>query len=732
MKQVIQDMRSGKTRILEVPVPSPTTGQILIRTQASLISPGTERMVVDFAAQSILGKARSRPDLVRQLVAKTRRDGLRSSVRAAAARLSEPMILGYSSAGTVVEVGKGVEGFQPGDRVACAGGGHAIHAEFNLVPTNLCVPLPESLLFEEGAFATVGAIALHAFRLSGSQVGDMVAVVGLGLLGQLIAQIARASGCRVFGVDLRPDRVELAKKLGASFASVRRQAEQQGLSFSSGRGFDAIIIAADTPGNDPVQLAPRLCRDRGRVVIVGAVGMEIPRTPYYQKEIDLVVSRSYGPGRYDPEYEERGLDYPYGYVRWTENRNMRAFLELVAERKVLLGPLVTHRFPVEQAPEAYELLRHRGEGTGGAIILSYPSNSAVVRSVEIPAGGAAARKGEKCLRLGVLGSGNFANLVALPILSRLEGVAKVAVVSQSGLSAERAARRFGFQRCGSREEDVIGSPDVDCVAVFTRHHLHARQTAQALAAGQHVFCEKPLALSLQELEQVETAVAAAAQGGKRLLLTVGFNRRFSPLAVRVRQEIVTASEPATMQMRVNAGYLPPDHWVQDPGQGGGRILGEVCHFIDLLLYLAGDLPQTLFACAVPDLGRYRGDNLAVTLRFGNGTVANLIYTAAGDSSFEKERLEAFAGGTAMVLDDFRQLTIIREGKRRTVRSPGGQDKGHTAIWKSFVQAILAGGPDPIPLQELFATTRAAFAIERSLRTGAVEELGLEKGSSSLQ
>jgi predicted dehydrogenase/NADPH:quinone reductase-like Zn-dependent oxidoreductase len=599
-----------------------------------------------------------------------------------------------------------------------------------VVPTNLCVLLPKPLTFDQGAFGTVGAIALHAFRLSQSQVGDSIAVVGLGLLGQLLVQIARASGCRVFATDLRPDRVEMARKLGASSASVRDRAEQEEASFTSGRGVDAVIIAADTPGNDPVQLAPRLCRDRGRVVVVGAVGMEIPRTPYYQKEISLIVSRSYGPGRYDPDYEERGKDYPYGYVRWTENRNMSAFLELAVEGKVLLEPLVTHRFEIEEARKAYELLRRRAEGTGGAIIITYPENSAVVRSLALPVAAAEPLPGNR-LRVGVLGSGNFASAVALPILARIDQVAKIAVVSASGLSAQRAARRYGFQRCGSREEEVIGSPDVDCVAVFTRHHLHARQTVQALAAGQHVFCEKPLALSPQELEEVESALRAAARRGSRPLLTVGFNRRFSPLAVRVKHEIVDAAEPPSLQMRVNAGYLPPDHWVQDPAQGGGRILGEVCHFVDLLLYLAGDLPRTLFACGVPDLGRYRGDNLAVTLGFGNGAVANLLYTASGDSSFEKERLEAYTGGTTIILNDFRRLEIIKGGKRREVRSAGGQDKGHAAIWESFVRAALEGGPDPIPLDELFATTRAVFALERSLQSGQVQALGLEKLSPPL-
>jgi predicted dehydrogenase/threonine dehydrogenase-like Zn-dependent dehydrogenase len=682
-------------------------------------------MVVDFAGKSLIGKARSRPDLVRQVIDKTRREGPRNALRTTAARLSVPMVLGYSSAGTVVEVGEGVEGFLPEDRVACAGGGHATHAEFNLVPKNLCVPLPEALSYEQGAFATVGAIALHAFRLSESQVGDSVVVIGLGLLGQIIAQIARASGCRVFGVDIRPDRVVLARKLGAASASVREEAEQQAAAFTSGRGADAVIIAADTVGNDPIQLAPRLCRDRGRVVVVGAVGMEIPRTPYYEKEISLIVARSYGPGRYDPSYEEQGVDYPYGYVRWTENRNMRAFLDLAAQGKVLLDPLVAHRFAIEEAPKAYQVLRRRGEGSGGAILFAYPPDRPVVRSLNIPSSRATPPQGG-FLRLGVLGSGNFATAVALPILARMDRVERVSVVSKSGLSAEQAAGRFGFRRCSSREEDVLGSKDIDCVAIFTRHHLHARQASQALAAGKHVFCEKPLALSQQGLEQVQSALVAAAQGRNRPLLTVGFNRRFSPLAIRIKQEIVAVAEPPMMQMRVNAGRLPPDHWVQDPSQGGGRVLGEVCHFIDLFIYLAGDLPQMLFACGLPDLGRYQGDNLALTMRFANGAVANLIYTAAGDPSFEKERLEAYAGGTVLVLNDFRTLEIVKKGKRRVVGSRLGQDKGHEAIWRAFVRAVLEGGPDPIPLEELFATTRAVFAVEQSLRSGQEQLLGLEK------
>lgn len=719
MKQLVQNLRDGRTIVAEVPVPAVRAGTALVRTAASLVSAGTERMVVEFAEKSLIDKARSRPDLVRQTLDKARREGLLSTAEAVINRLDQPMALGYSSAGTIVETGPGLEGFMPGDRVACAGGGHAVHAEYAVVPRNLLVHLPEKVSFEAGAFVTLGAIALQGFRLANPQVGERVAVIGLGLLGLLSAGIARAAGCKVFGVDLDPVRMKLGEQMGVR-VSPRAGAEQAGQAFSQGKGFDAVLICADTPSNDPVELAGELSRDRGVVVAVGAVGLELPRRTYYQKELQFFVSRSYGPGRYDPEYEEEGRDYPYGYVRWTEGRNMEAVVELLASGRLDVAPLISHRFPIDDAPRAYELITGKDGEPFLGVLLTYPQAEELPRkrlAIHAPAGGKSApAPGE--LTLGVLGAGNYAMAVFLPAVKAAGGITRAAVASASGLSARNAAKRFDFTYASASEEDILADEQINVVAVLTRHHLHARQVLRALELGKHVFCEKPLAITVDELNQIE----AALQSGLPGLLMVGFNRRFSPFGVRLKAFLEGRSEPFFAHYRVNAGYLPDSHWLHDPAQGGGRIIGEGCHFADFLTFLAGSPPVKVETQGLPDAGRYHEDNVQMTFTFADGSLGTVTYLANGDKSFPKERLEVFCGGKVGVLDDFRRLELISEGCREVLHSRLRQDKGHRAGWEAFLKAVRTGGPPPIPYDDLLGVTRATFAALRSLRSGRAEDI----------
>ncbi len=722
MKQLLQNMRDGRTLVVDVPCPEPRPGTALIRTSASLVSAGTERTVVEFAGKSLVGKARSRPDLVRQVLDKARREGILPTIEAAFNRLEQPMPLGYSSAGTVVALGRGMEGFQAGDRVACAGGNYAVHAEYAVVPRNLLVRLPDVVSFEAAAFTTLGAIALHGFRLAQPQLGERVAVVGMGLLGLLSAGIARAAGCAVFGVDLSPRRVALARSLGYE-AVERPDAEEAGIAFTRGMGFDAVLICADARTSDPIDLAGRLARDRGRVIAVGAVGLEIPRKIYYEKELFFQVSRSYGPGRYDPAYEERGQDYPPGFVRWTEGRNLEAFVDLLAKEQVDVAPLISHRFPIETAPAAYELITGKRQEPFLGVLLTYPAPSGeeeqVASRVQVPIkeqrtqslSGKTSLSGEPSL--GVLGAGNYATAVFLPNVEKVGGVQKTAIVSASGLTARQAAQRFGFATAGTSEEEILSAPDTNLIAILTRHQHHARQTLAALRAGKHVYCEKPLAITSAELEEI----AAALNQEALPLLTVGFNRRFAPFAIRLRDFFGARSEPFVAHYRVNAGAIPLNHWTQNPDQGGGRIIGEGCHFIDFLTFLAGAVPVAVCAQALPDHGRYQQDNVLIQLVFPDGSLGSIAYLANGDKSVPKERVEVFSGGRVGILEDFRRLECTHAGRRQVYQSPLGQDKGHRAAWSAFLNAIRQGEQPPIPYGQLLGVTRASFAVLDALAQG---------------
>ncbi|MEW6179234.1 MAG: bi-domain-containing oxidoreductase [Chloroflexota bacterium] len=710
MKQLLQNLRDGKAVVVDVPAPMPKPGSALVRNAVSLISAGTERMVVDFASRSLLGKARSRPDLVRQVLDKARREGLLTTLEAVFNRLDQPMALGYSSAGTVVAVGEGVEDLKAGDRVACAGGGYAVHAEYVVVPRQLLTPLPPEVDFESAAFTTLATIALHGFRLAEPQIGENIAVIGLGLLGLLSAGIARAAGCKVLGIDLNPQRIVLAEQMGAAAVS-RAQAEEAGRSFTGGRGFDAVLICADTSSSDPVELAGALARDRGKVIAVGAVGMSLPRKVYYEKELQFIVSRSYGPGRYDPQYEEKGIDYPYGYVRWSEGRNLQAVVELLASRALNVQPLISHRFPIEQADAAYELISGKSSQPFLGVLLTYPepvAESQPLRKVSVTPNPAMAAT--PLPKLGVLGAGNYATAVFLPVIQKTGGVEKKGIATASGLSARHAAERYGFGFASSQETDILGNPEIDLVAILTRHQHHARQVMQALQAGQHVFCEKPLAITPAELDAVQKVLEEQPAA----LLTVGFNRRFAPFSQKLITFFANRREALYIHYRVNAGYLPLSHWLHDPAQGGGRIIGEGCHFIDYLTFLVGEPPLAVRAWGLPDYDRYRQDNVSMTFRFPDGSIGTVTYLANGDKSLPKERLEIFCGGRVAVLEDFRSLELIQDGRREKFTSRLRQDKGHLGLWQAFLQAVKQGGQPPIPYPHLIGVSRASLAAVESL------------------
>lgn len=727
MKQVLQNLKNGETLVVDVPVPAPQKGEALVRTAASLVSAGTERMLVSFAEKSLLGKARSRPDLVRQVVDKARREGILTTLEAAFGRLDQPMPLGYSSAGTITALGEGLTGFKVGQRVACAGGGFAVHAEYACVPKNLLAALPAQVDFESAAFSTLGAIALHGFRLAEVQLGERVGVIGLGLLGLLAVQIARAAGCQVIGVDLDPGRVALGESLGA-LATLRPQAQEAAQSFTRGRGCDAVLICADTSASDPVELAGAIARDRARVVAVGAVGLRLPRKVYYEKELTFLNSRSYGPGRYDPAYEEMGSDYPIGYVRWTEGRNLEAFVELLDAGSVDVKPLISHRFAVDQAPQAYELITGKQTEPFLGVLLTYPESEngqtdQVVLTqqkghADSPAEPAVTTAGgaqTDLVQLGVLGAGNFALAVMLPAVKGTPGIQLVGVASASGVNARYAAERFGFVYATSDSSRILQDPQVNTVAVLTRHHLHAEQVIAALRAGKHVFCEKPLAINRAELEEIHQALQTAQASAVPPLLMVGFNRRFAPLAVRMKEFLGSQSEPLYAHYRVNAGYIPLSHWTQDPEQGGGRIIGEGCHFIDFLTYLVGSPPISTSVQGLPDGGRYREDNVVISLTFSDGSIGLVSYLANGDKAFPKERVEVFQSGRVAVLDDFRLLELTFNGKRKSIYSRLRQDKGHRAEWGAFTAAIRAGGPPPIPYDQLFGVMQSTLDAADSLR-----------------
>jgi predicted dehydrogenase/threonine dehydrogenase-like Zn-dependent dehydrogenase len=711
MKQVVQNYRTGELQVQELPPPALRPGGVLVRTAYSLISAGTERTAVETAQSSLVGKAKERPDLVRQVIDTFKREGLRSTYEKVASKLNQMKPLGYSASGIVVAVGTDVTEFQVGDRVACAGGGYASHAEVIFVPKNLCAKVPQAATLEAASYSTVGAIALQGVRQADTRLGEAVAVIGLGLVGQITVQILKAAGCQVIGVDIDAAACELAKKSGADVVAADPAAARAAcLGLTDGHGADCVLITAGTKSSEPVTLAGELARDRARIVVVGLVGMDVPRHIYYNKELELRLSRSYGPGRYDPEYEEKGNDYPIGYVRWTEKRNLEAFLRLVAEGRVDTGLLTTHRFDVANADAAYELILNRKERCCG-VVLQYP-DAGQPRIVDRP--GTVVKLASDELGVSFIGAGNFARGVLLPIIKRTDKVKLITVAAATGLSAKNTGAQFGFAGVTTDYKEILDAGESLAVFIATRHDSHAALAAEALRRGHAVFVEKPLATTEDGLREVVRAAQETAG-----LLMVGFNRRFAPLAHEIKVRYEGRSAPMTIIYRVNAGQVPPEHWTHDPSEGGGRLIGEACHFVDFVSFLTDALPARVSAAAVPKTERagYVDDSTVVSLNMTDGSIASIIYTASGDPSVPKEQVEVFCERRVASLDDFKSGVFIA-GRKRTKLGGGAQDKGHAAEIAAFFDAARGRAPAPISLASLAATTLATFAMVESAKSGA--------------
>jgi predicted dehydrogenase len=714
MRQLFQDPKAGTIQVVDIARPSLRPGTILVRNAFSVVSPGTERSTVSAARSSYIRTARARPDLVRRVLDTVKREGVLAAYRKVQAKLSEPQALGYSSAGTVIAVGPETgDHFRVGDRVACCGQNVASHAEVICVPTNLAARVPDGVSLEDAAFSTLGAIALHGVRLAEPQLGGRYAVIGCGILGLFATQLLRAHGGRVAAFDLSQDAVARATSLGAEvgLAGGTEDQVQAALAWTDGLGVDAVVVTAASTNDAPMVAAGAMSRERGRIVAVGLVPFGLPREIAYAKELELRISRSYGPGRYDAGFEEKGLDYPAGYVRWTETRNLEAFLHAIGEGHVRIGPIVTHRYGLDEAPEAYDMLVSGQEPRPLGIVIRYADDGAPVAPFVPASPSAGARAGPVSGDVGVgfIGAGAFARGVLLPAFQARPGTLLRRVATAHGLTAFDAQRKFGFKEAGTDVGEVLADPDVDLVCIATRHDAHAALVVDALRAGKHVFVEKPLAIDADQLREVEAA-AAASTG----VLLVGFNRRFSPLAVAMRRAL-DGRGPIAATYRVNAGTLPPGHWLNDPVVGGGRIVGEGCHFVDFLAFLTGDaaIDSVEARCA----GRPRGlaEDVVIQLGFSDGSVGQILYTAKGDPSLGKERVEAHAGGSSVVLDDFRSVEIVSGGKRRKI-SAGG--KGHAEEIAALLAAVKAGGPSPISPASLFATTRATLFVHEAIARDA--------------
>lgn len=709
MKQVLQNLRSGRLSVLPLPEPLARPGHVVIGNASSVISAGTEKMAMDLAKKSLVGKALDRPDQVRRVLEKLRNEGFFQTIAQVRERLDEPAAMGYSSAGVVLACGEGVQSFKPGDRVASNGP----HAGVVCVPKHLCAHVPQSVPFDHAAFGVLGAIALQGVRLSRVSLGETVLVIGLGLIGQLTVALLREAGVQVFGTDLDPAKCELAtKSMGAVQARPSLKASDV-LERTRGIGADAVIITASTKSTGPIDLAAQAVRHRGRVVLVGVVGLELDRRAFYYKEAEFVVSCSYGPGRYDPEYEEHGHDYPIGHVRWTEQRNIQAVLDLMGSGRLDVSPLISHRFPIETAEEAYALINSGKEPYLG-IILQYPGvdASSDIPRLELTLG----RSHSDKVNIGCLGAGNFARLVLLPALTRVSGLHPRVLCSAGGLNATHTGNKLGFDVTTTDEDEVFGDSGVDAVFVVTRHGQHARQVLKAIQAGKHVFVEKPLALTVEEIEDIETALELSAD--PRPLVLVGFNRRFSPAARKVREFYSEVTSPLTVSVRFNAGPIPADHWTQHHNQGGGRIIGEACHGIDLATFLTNSPPMRVYAESIggPNAPLITEDQCFITIRHVNGSISHIAYLAGGDKAYPKERVEVFGGGRLAVIDDFREVILCANGKISRHRS-SQQDKGHRAELDRFAEALTKGASEPIPWHELRSVSLAAILAARSIREG---------------
>ncbi len=708
----MQNLKNGKTELAEGPVPRCGAAQVLVQASTSLISAGTERMLVEFARAGWLEKARRQPERVRQVLQKLRTDGLAATAEAVSARLDEGLLLGYSHVGKVLETGPGVSGFSPGDRVVS----NSPHAEVVAAPANLCAQIPDPVTDEQAAFAVIGSIALQGVRLLQPGLGESFVVYGLGLIGLLAVQILRANGCRVLGVDLDPARVSLCRGFGGEAVEASADIVAAAAAWTRGKGVDGVLITASAQTDEIVHQSARMCRKRGRIVLVGVVGLNLRREDFYEKELTFQVSSSYGPGRYDPSYELEGRDYPYGFVRWTAQRNFEAVLELIRNGQLRVDELITHRFGFENAADAYEILV--SDPTALGILLQYPVEIPIPRILKLPVGAQPSQRTAEP-RIALIGAGNFARMTLLPALKkaavRLDWVADV-----KGLPAATAARKFGARYSTSDHCEVLADPHIDAVIIAVGHDRHAELVVEALDAGKHVMVEKPLALTPAEVAKV---VLAAGRHPDRQLM-VGFNRRFSPHLQAIAAALRGRTEPLTLNYTVNAGAIPPEHWVQDPLKGGGRIIGEACHFIDALVFLAGSLVDSVAAFRVGKGPAIRDDKMSIVIRLEDGSVGTVNYFANGSKAYPKETLEVFSEGRVARMENFRRTRGYGFSRFRGV-STFRQDKGHVAEVRAFVDSLRQGSPPLIPLEQLINVTLASFAAVTAARDERVVRLAEE-------
>lgn len=705
MKQLIQKLKNGEIQVIEVNIPVLGPGKVLVKNHYSLISAGTEGGSVTAARKNLVGKAKERPQQVKQVIAALKQQGPVQTYRAVMKKLDSYSPLGYSSAGEVIEVASDVQGFVVGNLVACGGAGYANHAEIIAVPSNLCVKLPENADLKKASYNTIGAIALQGIRQADLRIGETCAVIGLGLIGQLTCLILRASGVKVVGIDINPGIVEIASKHCADMAFMREEpglAEKIG-EFTEGIGVDAVIITAGTSSLDPINFAGQIARKKGRVVVVGAVPTGFDREPYYyHKELELRMSCSYGPGRYDLNYEEKGLDYPAAYVRWTEKRNMQAFQELVHSGRIDIDYLTTHEFPLEEAAKAYDMIVSHSEPFLG-VILKYDVDKPIEKEpVTVNQVRPAGKVG-----LAFIGAGSYAQGYLLPNIPKDKEVVRKAIMTSSGVTSKRVAERYGFEFCTSDVKDILESADVNTVFIATRHDSHAEYVLKSLRAGKHVFVEKPICLNQEELEKIEKVYQEKPQ----TQLMVGFNRRFAILTNILKGKL--RESPMSMIYRVNAGVVPADTWIQDTTIGGGRIIGEVCHFVDFLTFMCGSLPVRVYASALPE-PRHLNDTVTVNLEFANGSVGTICYFANGSKRLSKEYIEVYQSGLTGIIRDFKELDIFGNGKPERKKLLN-QNKGQECMVRTFIDRIKNGGASLIRVDEIFAVTRTTFCIIESLQ-----------------
>ncbi len=714
MKQVIQNFKSGELYVDDVPLPSISKGMVLIENKYSLISAGTERGTVKVGKASLLGKAKQRPDLVAQVIQNIKKEGLKATLDKVRTKLDSLKALGYSSSGVVMASLDSSNLFRPGDRVACAGQDYASHSEVVAIPQNLVAKIPDNVSFEDASYTTLGAIALQGVRQSEPTLGDNVCVIGLGLLGQITCQLLKANGCNVFGIDLSSRLVDLAKETAADEAMLRTDSNLLATidTFTNGHGFDSVIITAATPSNDPIELSAEIARKKAKIIIVGAVKMDIPRDPhFFRKELDLRMSCSYGPGRYDVTYEENGKDYPYAYVRWTEQRNMEAFLKLISNGSIKLQHLTTHIFDIIEAEKAYDIVLGKVEEPSIGILLKYlegnPDKSTTKYSVS------SKKIGQ--INIGFIGAGSFAQSYLIPNVMSA-GASLDTVVTTKGITSKNVAQKFGFNATSSDAEDILTNPNINTVFIATPHNSHAQYTIGALKVDKHVFVEKPLAMTLEELGEVENALNNS--NGK---LMVGFNRRFADVSKSIKKSFESLSEPVFVNIRVNAGFIAKDHWTQNPELGGGRIIGEMCHFIDLMQYFTGSEPVKVYAecIATPNEKMKADDNISIIVKFKNGAVGNLIYLANGDKALPKEMIEVFGGGKIGRILDFRSGELCENNKTSQIKS---NSKGHKQEVHEFLESIKNGLESPISFESIKLTTKTTFKIIDSLNTGLPQRI----------